>query len=159
MTVFFLAQKNTILIPNAENKDRSGALWLWKLNLSFFYREKKDSHYGNQSTAIVITSHLRPCKVVSQVQRLSINSDIQLTTAVKQTRLFWRSHVDTSRVIGARFNLHGQLTTALLPFKLLLRPHKDIPRVIGARLTLMDSSLLPYCSSVFYLGRTRILLE
>ena len=45
----FLAQKKTILIPNAENKDRSDVLWLRNLNLSFFYGEKKDSHYGNQS--------------------------------------------------------------------------------------------------------------
>ena len=37
----FLAQKKTILIPNAENKDRTGALWLRNLNLSFFFREKK----------------------------------------------------------------------------------------------------------------------
>jgi hypothetical protein len=49
MIVFFLAQKKTIFIPNAENKDRSSALWLRNLNLSFFYGEKKDSHYGNQS--------------------------------------------------------------------------------------------------------------
>ncbi len=41
MIVFFLAQKKTILIPNAENKDRSGVLWLRNLNLSFFYGEKK----------------------------------------------------------------------------------------------------------------------
>ncbi len=41
MVVFFLASKKTILIPNAENKDRTGAFWLRNLNLSFFYREKK----------------------------------------------------------------------------------------------------------------------
>ncbi len=49
MIVFFLAQKKTILIPNAENKDWSVLLWLRNSNLSFFFGEKKDSHYGNQS--------------------------------------------------------------------------------------------------------------
>ncbi len=28
------------MIPNAENKDRTGAFWLRNLNLSFFFREK-----------------------------------------------------------------------------------------------------------------------
>ena len=37
------------MIPNAENKDRTGALWLRNLNLNFFFEKKKDSHYGNQS--------------------------------------------------------------------------------------------------------------
>ncbi len=37
----FLAQKKTILIPNAENKDRSNVLWLRNLNLSCFYGGKK----------------------------------------------------------------------------------------------------------------------
>jgi hypothetical protein len=37
----FLAQEKTILVRNAENKDRSSALWLRNLNLSFFYEEKK----------------------------------------------------------------------------------------------------------------------
>ncbi len=41
MIVFLLAQKKTKLIPNAENKYRTDALWLRNLNLSFFYREKK----------------------------------------------------------------------------------------------------------------------
>jgi hypothetical protein len=49
MIVFFLEQKKKILIPNAENKDRTGALWLRNLNLNFFFEKKKDSHYGNQS--------------------------------------------------------------------------------------------------------------
>ncbi len=53
MIVFFLAQEKTILIPKAENKDRSGVIWLRNLNLSFFYREKKNSHYGNQSISHV----------------------------------------------------------------------------------------------------------
>ncbi len=37
----FLAQKKTILIPNAENKDRRGALRVRNLNLRFFYGGKK----------------------------------------------------------------------------------------------------------------------
>jgi hypothetical protein len=40
MIVFFFAQKKTILIPNAEYKDQSGALF-WNLNLNFFFQEKK----------------------------------------------------------------------------------------------------------------------
>jgi hypothetical protein len=36
-----LAQKKPILILNAVNKDRTGALWLRNWNLSFFYGEKK----------------------------------------------------------------------------------------------------------------------
>ncbi len=32
----FLAQKKTILILNAENKDRTGAFWLRKFELEFF---------------------------------------------------------------------------------------------------------------------------
>jgi hypothetical protein len=50
MIVFFLAQKKTTFILNAENKDLSSVLWLRNLNMSCFYQEKKDSHYGNQST-------------------------------------------------------------------------------------------------------------
>ncbi len=41
MIVFVLAKKESMLIPNAENKDRTGAFWLKNLNLSFFYGEKK----------------------------------------------------------------------------------------------------------------------
>ena len=54
---FFLAQKKTILIPNAENKDQSGALWLRNLNLTFFIEKQKDSHYGNQS---ILSRHCKP---------------------------------------------------------------------------------------------------
>jgi hypothetical protein len=36
-----VCETKTILIPNAENKDQSGALWLQNSNLNFFFREKK----------------------------------------------------------------------------------------------------------------------
>jgi hypothetical protein len=38
---FFLAYNKTIFIRNAENKDRTGAFWVWILNLSFSSRKEK----------------------------------------------------------------------------------------------------------------------
>ncbi len=37
----FFSIKKTILIPNAEIKDRTGAFWVRNSNLSFLYQEKK----------------------------------------------------------------------------------------------------------------------
>jgi hypothetical protein len=49
MIVYFLPKK-TYSIPNAENKDRTSEFGLRNLNLEFFLsREKKDSHYENES--------------------------------------------------------------------------------------------------------------
>ncbi len=73
MIVFFLAQKKTTLIPNAENKDRSGVLWLRNLNLSFFSREKKDSRYGNRSTYVhtYVCVYVRACAQMKQLEQKS----------------------------------------------------------------------------------------
>ncbi len=48
----FLSIKKTILIPNAENKDRTGAFWLRNWAWVFFMEKKKDSHYENESINI-----------------------------------------------------------------------------------------------------------
>ncbi len=49
--LFFSKKKR---IPNAENKDRTGAFWLRNLSLSFFMRRKKDSHYENESSTMFL---------------------------------------------------------------------------------------------------------
>ncbi len=44
-------------MPNAENKDQTGAFWLRNLSLSFFMEKKQDSHYENESIYIYIYTH------------------------------------------------------------------------------------------------------
>jgi hypothetical protein len=50
----FFSTKKTILIPNAENKDRTSAFWLRNLNSNFFLSRKKNVHYENQSMYVCV---------------------------------------------------------------------------------------------------------